>query len=562
VIGALDPPLARLQAVLAATAGPGGVTEPNALLALDEREEFPTAAAALLDRLGVPDFYIDSRNGGRLTDLFDLTTLVRMLARHDLTLAVGHSKTFLGAVSVWLAGDAGQRARLAARIAGGAAVAWALTERGHGGDLLSGQLLARAVDAGWLLSGEKWLINNATRGQLVCVLARTQPAGGARGFSIFLFDKRTSDDSAWSALAKVPTHGIRGADISGLVLDGTVLPATAMVGAEGTGLETTLKALQLTRIVCCGLSLGALEHALALGADYVRSRVLYGQVLADIPNIRRDLGRAVAALRVAEAVTFVAARAAANTPGELAVVSAVAKAIVPELCQDAVSTVGEILGLRGFLSADEPYRAFQKIDRDHRVVAVFDGSTAVCRSALIEHFPILAGAGPATRQGLLDPPAEAMDYSKLSLLARSCSLVSGLAEDCDALAKQAAAGVVPRSVPDLAATVVDSLRLTKQRMAGLRREPHRTPQEAFDIARDFELCFAAAAVCRSWLHHEAGSDTSARPDDPAGLLAALALIVGRLPLRPKAGTVSDAVFDAVADPLLSPSAPGGDFDVR
>jgi alkylation response protein AidB-like acyl-CoA dehydrogenase len=555
VIGALDPALARIQAALAAAAGPGDVTDPNALLALDEREEFPTAAAGLLDRLGAPDFYVDGRHGGRLTDLFDLTTLVRLLARHDLTLAVAHAKTFLGAISVWIAGDAGQRRRLAAQIADGAVVAWGLTERGHGGDLLSGQLTARAVGTDWRLSGEKWLINNATRGHLVCVLARTRAAGGARGFSVFLFDKQESA-AGWSPLAKMPTHGIRGADISGVAFFETVLPATAMIGAEGTGLETTLKALQLTRIVCCGLSLGALEHALALASDYVRSRVLYGRTLADIPNIRRDLGRSVAALRIAEAVTFAAARAAANTPGELAVVSAVAKAIVPELCQEAVSAVGEILGLRGFLSADEPARAFQKIDRDHRVVAVFDGSTAVCRSALIEHFPILARSGSDPRPGLLDPPAEAIEYAKLSLLARTCSLVSGLEEDCTTLAKQAAAGVVPQCVPDLAAAAVDSLRLTKRRMAGLRREPHRTPQEAFDIARDFELCFAAAAVCRSWLHHQ---ETSG---DTAELSAALALIVGRLPVRPEAGTVSDAVFDALADRLLSSSTTGGGVDVR
>ena len=56
--------------------------------------------------------------------------------------------------------------------------------------------------ATWRLDGEKWLINNATRGQLMCVLARTDPAGGPRGFSLFLVDKRELADGSFRCLPK------------------------------------------------------------------------------------------------------------------------------------------------------------------------------------------------------------------------------------------------------------------------------------------------------------------------------------------------------------------------
>lgn len=517
--------LGRIEAAIDQAARPGGALCPDMLLALDEDEAFPAAAAAFLDELEIHRLYVDRRNGGELDHLFDLTSLVRLLARRDLTLAVGHPKTFLGAASVWLGGDSGQRRRLAERINGRAIVSWGLTERAHGADLLSGELKATPADQGWVLTGEKWLINNATRGDLVSVLARTRPEGGPRGFSVILFDKDRADPQTWTPTPKLPTHGIRGADISGIEFHETAVDAEAVIGPLGSGVETTLKALQLTRTMCCGLSLGALDHALALGRQFLRERRLYGRTLADLPHLQQELGRSIAALHTAEALSFAAASTAGNAPEELSLISAVTKALVPELCQEAITRIGELLGLRGFLTANEPYRAFQKLDRDHRIVSVFDGSTAVCRNLTIEHFPILTRSGlKSGRSGQFGTPSQPWDPSRLRLLARSCWLIPALAEDCDVIAAQATAGEVPEAAAKLAAAALRSLRRVLGEMADVDREPRQVPQEAFDIARDFELCLAAAAVCRLW------TDGTATSED-LWLTGALKLIVERLPSR-------------------------------
>lgn len=525
--------LGRIEAALEEASRPGGALCPDTLLSLDEKEVFPSAAAAFLDELEIHRLYVDRRNGGELDHLFDLTSLVRLLARRDLTLAVGHPKTFLGAASVWLGGDSGQRRRLAERINRRAIVSWGLTERAHGADLLSGELTATPTDQGWALTGEKWLINNATRGDLVSVLARTRPEGGPRGFSVILFDKERADPHSWTSTPKLPTHGIRGADISGIAFHETAVDAEAVIGPLGSGVETTLKALQLTRTMCCGLSLGALDHALALGRRFLRERRLYGRTLADLPNLQRELGRSIAALHTAEAVSLAAASTAGNAPDELSLISAVVKALVPEMCQEAISRIGELLGLRGFLTAKEPYRAFQKLDRDHRIVSIFDGSTAVCRNLTVEHFPVLTRSRltPDGRSGLFGTPSQPWDPSRLRLLARSCWLVPAMAADCDVLAAQAAAGEVPAAAAKLAAAALRSLRRVLGEMADIDRGPRQVPQEAFDIARDFELCTAAAAVCRLWTEGAATSEDLRLWQDGLWLTAALTLIVERLPSR-------------------------------
>ncbi len=372
---------------------------------LDRREDFPAEACAALDSLGLPAHYVDARYGGRLRDMPELVGLQRAVARRDLTVAVAHGKTFLGAAPVWLAGRPDQAARLAGAVRGGAVVSWALTERDHGGDLLAGGLTARPVSGGWRLDGEKWLINNAGRSRYVCLLARTREGGGPRGFSVFLVDKDRLAPGAYRVLPKVRTHGIRGADISGIAFDGAVVGDDSLVGAEGTGLDTVLRTLQLTRVLCTALSLGALDHALDIAVPYARGRNLYGRDLATLPRVRRVLGEAAAALDVAGTVVDVAARAIHTLTPELALVSAVTKALVPNLVQDALDRITELLGVRGFLSEGFLDGSFAKLERDHRIVAVFDGSTAVTRNLAVDHFPPWpAPGGRAARTGRRCPP--------------------------------------------------------------------------------------------------------------------------------------------------------------
>lgn len=398
----------RLRDLLHRAARPGGALDPAALAAWDEAEAFPEAAHRLLGDAGVAAHYVPRRHGGLLHGLDGPWSVLRVVAGHDLTLAVAHGKTFLGAMPTWVAGTDRQAAELADAITSGAEVCWGMTERGHGSDLLASRLTARPHGRDWRLDGEKWLINNGTRARYACVLARTREDGGPRGLSFFLLDRSTLPSGTWRALPKEPTHGIRGADISGFSLHGAPAPGPSLVGPEGSGFESALKSLQITRIFATALSLGAADHALPLTLRFLADRDLYGHRLADLPRVRRVLGDAAAAILTAEAVAVFAGRAAQTLPGELGVVSAVTKAFVPTTVQRALDQLGDLLGVRGFVTSVFEHGAFAKLDRDHRIVGIFDGSTAVNRHALATSFPLLTrarGTGSHDAAGVADAAA-------------------------------------------------------------------------------------------------------------------------------------------------------------
>ncbi|MGV9268865.1 acyl-CoA dehydrogenase family protein [Kitasatospora sp. NPDC003701] len=483
------------------------------LAELDRASAYPLTQLAGLDELGLPAQYVPREHGGRLESHQELFELWRAMGRNDLSVAVAHAKTYLGSICVWIAGSPEQARGLAGAVLGGARVGWALTEPGHGADLLAGELTAVPEDGGWRLDGTKWPINNATRGRLLSVLARTDERGGGRGFGLFLVDKDELAPGSATPLPKVDTLGIRGADISGIRFDGAHVGGSALIGAPGGGAETVLKALQLTRTMCGALSVGATEHALRLATRFAAEHRIQGRPLVERPFVRSLLARGAATLLAVEAAGVVGSRAAHALTGEMSVVSAVLKALAPTLADDVLGRLGDFLGARSLLTELHEHGAFQKLARDHAVLAIFDGSTPVNRHALINQFAAIAAghaAGTADRDGLavtagLAAPLAAVPWAQLRAASRrGCSVVASARTTLPAVdaARNAELSALARHTVDAADRVCAA-------MAGVR--PNRRPaMYAHDLAQQYELCFAAAAALHLWTANHAAA-REARP---------------------------------------------------
>ncbi|WP_256964464.1 acyl-CoA dehydrogenase family protein, partial [Streptomyces griseiscabiei] len=356
------------------------------------------------------------------------------------------------------------------------------------------------------------------------------------------------------------THGIRGADISGIALDDCPFPADALIGEEGAGLEIVLKALQLTRTAVTALSLGAADQAVRLAEEFAARRELYGRRLIELPHVRRVLGEAYAALHAAEIVSVLAARSVHTLPQEMAVISAVAKSYVPTRVDELIAACGELLGARAFLAGVHEHGAFQKLERDHRVVGVFDGSTFVNQHVLINHFPLLARGhreGTADEEAVrrtadlsVPPPPARLD--RLSLLARGgCGFTQSLRAASGDVRALASTGQVPARVAELAEELADGCDRLHRELALLPPASQDVPPEAFALARRYEHCFAGAAALRVWLHNRASGG------DPLWLEAVLTHVLRsvRPPGRP--ADADDEVFDRLLDARAAgrPAAP-------
>ncbi|NQX27208.1 acyl-CoA dehydrogenase family protein [Microbacteriaceae bacterium VKM Ac-2854] len=542
-------------AALGDPAVPGGVIDFASSLADDERSAFPQRAIDAIDELGLARSYVPLEDGGDLGDVLAPMRMIRAIAGRDLTAAVAHGKTFLGSVSTWVAGDEAVRRRVADTVLAGQPVSWGLTERGRGSDLGATATTARFGPRGIVLDGEKWPINNATRGRAMTVLARVDERSGPRAHTLLYVDKAQLPANRFAPLPKVATHGIRGADISGLGFEAAPVSTDAVIGAPGEGLEIVLKSLQLTRPLCTALSLGAADLGLRVVGGFVLERRMFGRDLATLPAARAALVAAASDALSAEAVAIVGARHVHHRIDEMALVSSLVKFFVPDTVDLLLRDLSQLLGARSQLTELAPGNVFQKVLRDHRIVAIFDGNSVVNLGVIVGEFPSMLREGEAadararaalgTSATLTEPVP--IDFGSLRLFSRRGSaLLRALPELLDA-----AAARIPD--PDFGRDCAALLREFTQTMAEVRtfkRAPF-PPPEHYLAAERVATLFAAASVLT--LTENGGGF------GPDALTARL--VIARLAQRLGLSDPGDALvaegFEAVAERLGA----GGDASV-
>ncbi len=481
----------------------------SAAVARDEAEEFPRELVEACLAAGLQRWFVPGELGGELRWYAEPAALLRVVARRDLTAAIALGQSFLGAAPIWIAGSRLQRERMAELLLAGQCAALALTEEAHGSDILASELKATPSGDGYVLEGEKWLINNATRGAALTLFARTEAGGGRDGFSLFLLDKAALPGTSYAHLARKRTLGLRGADISGIRLEAARLPAEALVGQVGSGLDSVLKALQVTRAGCASFSLGAADSALRIVLDFATSRKLYGETVLDIPHARAILSDAFVDLLCCDALAILAPRLLHVLPEQMSLLSAVVKSLVPTVLERTIRELAVVFGARHYLREGPAGGAFQKLMRDAAVVSLFDGSTAVNLELIGLQLSRLCDrrlpSDPATLAALfsVDQPLPDFDPGRLALLNRGRDAVlQGLPEAEQGLARlpsselvrelQARSGAISRSLEEL--------------RAELSARPARRSWELLELSRRYGLLFTACAVLQLWLHNRQAVD--------------------------------------------------------
>jgi alkylation response protein AidB-like acyl-CoA dehydrogenase len=506
---------ARLEACLGS---PHDVHRPSSFaraLDADEREALPCEACQAIERWGLPRHFVPEELGGSLTSFDELGWLWLSIARRDLTAAVTQIITFIGAIPVWVAGDAAQQRRTADAILRGDPLSFALTERAHGSDLLASESWARPDSDDFVLSGEKWLIGNGRRSRALTVFARTEERDGPAAFSMFYVEKERLAAGTWQALPRERTLGLRGMDLSGVRFERARLCGDALLGQRGHGLEDVLRAQQIARTVICALSLGALDSALRSAVDFATDRRLYHRKVLDMPHPRATLAEAFATQLACECVLWSALRGMHAAPDQLSLRSAAVKAFVPPRADEAIRRCASVLGARYFLRGDEHFGIFQKIVRDHGVLSIVESSTMVNLSAVAAQLATVSrvrrsDAGDADRARRIrvtfDPAARlpAFDLRALRLLPRGGDdVVAALPAAIDRVEAGDATRETAGRIVALARALMRELELVEA-CATHERSPNAT------LAERYVALHAAAACVHAWVERRETGTAFAR----------------------------------------------------
>jgi alkylation response protein AidB-like acyl-CoA dehydrogenase len=338
----------------------------------DEAEAVPRALYRALAQAGLFGITVPEALGGAGADALSYALVMEELARGYASVADQVGLVELLGTLLSAHGTPGQQARyLAPLLRAELRCAYALTEEAAGSDLAGLRSAARRDGAGWVLDGAKLWIHNAPVADFAAVLARTDPAAGHRGMSIFLVDL---DAPGVTRDRKERKMGQRGSPVGGLRFEGVRLPADALLGPEGRGFHMMMSVLDKGRVGIGALAVGLLQRALEDSVAHAKSRVQFGRPIAEFQAVQwmiADLAKDAQASRL---MVHHAARLL-DAGGNATLAASMAKCFASDAAVARIADAVQVHGGSGYIRGVTVERLY----RDAKITQIYEGTNQIQR---------------------------------------------------------------------------------------------------------------------------------------------------------------------------------------
>ena len=271
-------------------------------------------------------------------------------------------------------------------VSGARAECFALTEPGAGSDIMSMETRARRDGSDWLITGQKHFISSAVVPDFAIVFAATgtdeTPRGPRTKVTAFLVDVGTRGFEMRRGPRAVSQRAYKNFE---LYFDDCRVPASQILGEEGTGLELANQWLRAGRIWVAAGCCGKLERLLGLATEWAATRKQFGQPIGKFQGTSFKLADMATELQASDLLTFHAARRADEgtmTPEDVAM----AKLFASEALGRAADHTVQIYGGMGLMEV----LPIERLWRDARLERIWEGTSEiqrhiVSRALLREH---------------------------------------------------------------------------------------------------------------------------------------------------------------------------------
>jgi acyl-CoA dehydrogenase len=229
---------------------------------------------------------------------------------------------------------------------------------------------AERTTLGWRLNGHKWFATSASVADFAIVMART-----GMGPSLFLVDVQ---QPGFQIVRDVPT--VEPFDLGGhaeIRLQDCEVPAEALLGEEGKGLEHAQLRLEGARLFHCMRLIGLSSRAMSLAQNYALERQSHGARVSEHQMVQAMVADAHIELHAARLMTVDTAQRL-DAGQSIRHHSAMTKVFVSEAVNRIADSAVQITGALG-ISEDWPLSMIQRLLRPFRI---YDGASEVHRSAI------------------------------------------------------------------------------------------------------------------------------------------------------------------------------------
>jgi alkylation response protein AidB-like acyl-CoA dehydrogenase len=216
----------------------------------------------------------------------------------------------------------------------------------------------------WVLDGQKMWLTNGARAGLVAVLVKTDPDGDSpyKSMSAFLLEKEPGFGEVGNGVTvpgQIEKMGYKGVESTELVLAGTRVPGSRLLGEPGRGFYQMMDGIEVGRVNVAARGSGVARRAFELGIDYAQQRTSFGKPIAKHQAIQFKLAEMATKVEAAHQMMVMAARV--KDAGERNDLEAgMAKYLASEYCKEVVEESLRIHGGYGYTKEYEIERLYRE----------------------------------------------------------------------------------------------------------------------------------------------------------------------------------------------------------
>ena len=216
------------------------------------------------------------------------------------------------------------------------------------------------------MNGRKKFITNGKSADVYVVIAKTE-----KGRSAFIVEKGTAGLSYGKVEDKL---GMRASETAEVIFENCSIPASNLVGSEGTGFKQALKILEGGRVSIAAVSLGIAIGAYEAALKYAKERVQFGKPIIANQAVSFILAEMATELEAARLMVYNAARLM-DEGLPIAIPSTMAKLYASEAAVKISDKAVQILGGNGY-TKDYPV---EKYFRDAKLCTIGEGTSEVLK---------------------------------------------------------------------------------------------------------------------------------------------------------------------------------------
>jgi acyl-CoA dehydrogenase len=216
--------------------------------------------------------------------------LAEILGFYGLTYWYTEQVTILGLGPVWQSENKDAKLRAADDLDAGEVMAFGLSEREHGADVYSTDMVLTPASeedlANGILyraSGEKYYIGNGNVASLVSVFGRRGDVEGQDGYVFFAADSRHENYHLIDNVVHMQIY------VSTFRLENYPVRAEDILHTGVEAFSAALNTVNVGKFNLCSSSIGMCEHAFYEAITHAQNRILYGNPVTDFSHVRANL---------------------------------------------------------------------------------------------------------------------------------------------------------------------------------------------------------------------------------------------------------------------------------